>query len=79
LHQSAGAQSGRFGITIAAGPAEPAVGWVPLAPDEVYHPHYCASRDYVRNVNVTNVNRTVINNIGDKRTVPLNKDPRTER
>jgi hypothetical protein len=52
-----------FGITIAAGPAEPAVGWVPLAPDEVYHPYYRASQDYVRNVNVTNVNRTVINNI----------------
>jgi hypothetical protein len=52
-----------FGLAIAAGPAEPAVGWVPLAPDEVYHPFYRASRDYVRNVNVTNVNQTVINNI----------------
>jgi hypothetical protein len=53
---------GGFGVTIASG-AVPAVGWVPLAPFEVYHPYYHTSVAYVRNVNVTNVNRTVINNI----------------
>ena len=52
-----------FGIAIAAGAPEPAIGWVPLAPNEVYHPYYHASRDYVRNVNVTSVSRTEINNI----------------
>ena len=41
----------------------PAVGWVPLAPFEVYHPYYRTSVAYVRNVNITSVNRTVINNI----------------
>ena len=41
------------------------IGWFPLAPGEVYRPAYVASRDYVRNVNVSNtvVNTTVINNI----------------
>src|SRR5258708_3356757 len=41
----------------------PAVGWIPLAPFEVYHPYYRTSVTYVRNVNITSVNRTVINNI----------------
>jgi hypothetical protein len=47
---------------------EPAVGWFPLAPREVYVPSYPASVTYVRNVNVTNVtnitnitNQTIIN------------------
>jgi hypothetical protein len=52
-----------FGVAIAAGAPEPAVGWVPLAPGEVYHPTYPVSRDYVREVNVTSVSRTEINNI----------------
>ena len=52
-----------WGVTLAGGAALPAVGWVPLAPREVYHPYYRASVAYVRNVNVTSVNRTVINNI----------------
>ncbi len=51
-----------FGLSLAIG-ATAAVGWVALAPGEVYHPWYHASRDYVRNVNVVNVNRTTINNI----------------
>src|SRR6266446_3345065 len=34
---------------------EPAIGWFPLAPREVYVPSYRASVSYVRNVNVTNV------------------------
>jgi hypothetical protein len=51
-----------FGVTL-AGAATPAVGWVPLAPFEVYHPYYRTSIAYLRNVNRTSVNRTVINTI----------------
>src|SRR5262249_9170436 len=35
--------------------APPAVGWVPLGPQEVYVPPYRATPDYVRNLNVNNV------------------------
>jgi hypothetical protein len=52
-----------WGINLEAGAAVAAVGWVALAPNEVYHPYYRASQTYIRNVNVTNVNSTVINNI----------------
>lgn len=52
-----------WGINWAAGPAVAAVGWVALAPGEVYHPYYRASATYIRNVNVTNVSRTTINNV----------------
>ncbi len=52
-----------WGVSLASGSAMPAVGWVPLAPFEVYHPYYRTSVTYVRNVNITSVNRTVINNI----------------
>ena len=52
-----------WGVSVASGASMPAVGWVPLAPFEVYHPYYRTSVTYVRNVNVTSVNRTVINNI----------------
>ena len=31
----------------------PAVGWVPLAPREIYYPHYHVTNVYVRNVNRT--------------------------
>jgi hypothetical protein len=34
----------------------PAVGWVPLAPREVYYPTYQVTNVYVRNVNVTHRN-----------------------
>ena len=37
--------------------------WVPLAPHEPFVPHYRTSARYVRNVNITTVNQTVINNI----------------
>ena len=46
-----------------------AIGWVPLAPEEVYLPTYAVSEDYVRRVNVTNVtkvttiNRVTVNNV----------------
>lgn len=51
-------------ISIGAGPA---VGWVPLAPREVYVPSYRASPRYVQNINITNVTNvtnitTIINN-----------------
>jgi hypothetical protein len=35
--------------------AGPAIGWIPLGPQEVYWPAYRVSAMYVRNVNVTNV------------------------
>jgi hypothetical protein len=44
----------------------PAVGWVPLAPGEVYVPGYRVSPRYLRNVNVSNttiVNNTYITNV----------------
>lgn len=52
------------GITLGGGPA---VGWVPLAPREVYVPYYRVSPGYVRNVNVTHVTNitnitTIVNN-----------------
>ncbi|MGA0604265.1 DUF6600 domain-containing protein [Caulobacter sp. KR2-114] len=51
------------GLSVGGG-AGGAVGWVPLAPDEVYRPSYRVSDSYVRQVNITNVrNTTVINNI----------------
>jgi hypothetical protein len=41
-----------------------AIGWVPLAPQEVYRPSYRVSDAYLRQVNVTNVrDTTIINNI----------------
>jgi hypothetical protein len=39
----------RVGINIGG----PAVGWVPLAPREIYYPTYNVTNVYVRNVNVT--------------------------
>jgi hypothetical protein len=47
-----------------------AMGWVPLAPDEVYRPDYQVSDDYVRRLNTANVNPGAINNAfsgGDRR------------
>ena len=50
-----------FSISVSSGPA---IGWFPLAPYEVYRPAYNVSRDYYRQVNVSNtvINNTVINN-----------------
>jgi hypothetical protein len=40
-----------------------AIGWVPLAPGEGYHPPYRASQTYIQNINRTTiVNKTVIIN-----------------
>ena len=53
----------RFGVSVGVG-GGPVVGWVPLAPSEVFVPSYSTSINYVRNVNVTNVtNVTNINNV----------------
>ena len=50
-----------FGVSVSSGPA---IGWFPLAPREVYRPAYNVSREYYRQVNVSNtvINNTVINN-----------------
>ena len=50
-----------FSLSLTSGPA---IGWFPLAPREVYRPAYNVSRDYYRQVNVSNtvINNTVINN-----------------
>jgi hypothetical protein len=53
---------GGFGVTLSVGGPTAAVGWVPLAPYEAYHPWYHVSRTYVRNVNVYNVRRETIVN-----------------
>ena len=49
------------GVGVAA-----SVGWVPLAPNEPFVPWYHTSPGYVRNVNIVNVNRTVITNITNR-------------
>ncbi len=52
---------GRVGVGIGVGP----VGWVPLAPYEVYRPYYRTSPRYVQNINVVYVrnvtNITIVN------------------
>ena len=45
-----------FGIEISSGPA---IGWFPLGPREIYRPPYSVTRNYFRQVNISN---TVINN-----------------
>ncbi|HEV8679721.1 MAG TPA: DUF6600 domain-containing protein, partial [Stellaceae bacterium] len=45
------------------GAREPAVGWFPLAPNEVYVPSYSRNVNYIRNVNITNVSVTKITNV----------------
>jgi hypothetical protein len=50
-----------FGVSVQLGGGG-AFGWAPLAPDEPYIPPYRVSQNYVRQVNVANVNTTIINN-----------------
>jgi hypothetical protein len=53
------------GVAVTPG-AGPGVGWLPLAPGEVYLPGYRVSPRYLHNVNVTNttiVNNTYITNV----------------
>ena len=53
----------RLDVSISIGGGTP-VGWVPLAPREVYMPSYRVSPGYVRSVNITNVtNVTQITNV----------------
>ncbi len=40
-----------------------AIGWAPLAPDEIYRPSYSVSGDYLRRVNAASVRPTVFNSI----------------
>jgi len=59
-----GGPSVSVSISIGGGPV---VGWVPLAPREVYVPSYRASPRYTQNINITNVTNvtnitTIINN-----------------
>ncbi|HEY3381724.1 MAG TPA: DUF6600 domain-containing protein [Vicinamibacterales bacterium] len=51
------------------------IGWFPLAPGEVWMPHYRASRGYIRDLNVTNVNITNIDisNYGVSRGTYVNR------
>ncbi|MEO9136398.1 MAG: DUF6600 domain-containing protein [Casimicrobiaceae bacterium] len=51
-----------FSLSVSSGPA---IGWFPLAPREVYVPAYRVSRNYFRQINVSNtvVNVTNITNI----------------
>ena len=51
-----------FGISVSSGPA---IGWFPLGPREYYRPPYRVSRNYFRQVNVSNtvVNTTNITNV----------------
>lgn len=51
-----------WSLSLFSGGARP-VGWVPLAPYEVFRPYYRSSVTYIRNVNITTVNKTVVNNI----------------
>ena len=47
----------------------PGLGWVPLAPEEAYHPPYEVSDSYIRNVNVSNVRTETINRVVINRTI----------
>jgi hypothetical protein len=52
-----------FGITLSAGGPTAAVGWVPLAPYEAYHPWYHANPVYVRNINAIVVRRAQLDQV----------------
>jgi uncharacterized protein DUF6600 len=41
----------------------PAIGWIPLAPEEVFIPFFHCSPTFIREVNITNVNQVVINRV----------------
>lgn len=47
---------------VSVGIGDQPVGWFPLGPNEVYHPGYHVSHDYVRNMNVTNVTNVRMDN-----------------
>jgi hypothetical protein len=39
------------------------VGWIPLAPREIYRPYYSVSTTYVRNINIATVDRRIVNTL----------------
>jgi len=55
---------GGVGIGVSFG-IGPAVGWVPLGPQEIWYPPYPCGRGYFQNVNITNVNVTKIVNVNN--------------
>jgi hypothetical protein len=50
-------------LTVGVAGVTASVGWVPLGPGEPWRPWYPHSDNYLRQANITNVNRTVITNI----------------
>ncbi|MDB5359491.1 MAG: FecR protein [Rhodospirillales bacterium] len=65
-----GSPEPEFGVGISVGIGiGAAIGWVPLGPGELYEPPYRVSDRYIRNVNITNVSQTTINNISVNKTV----------
>jgi hypothetical protein len=58
-----GGRGWSIGLGVGGGGSVEAMGWVPLAPDEVFRPTYQVSDRYIRQVNVANVRQTTINNI----------------
>jgi hypothetical protein len=56
----------------------PAVGWFPLGPGEVYWPSYTRNRDYIRNINIANVGRAVIDPIASAAGGRGTADPPTQ-
>jgi hypothetical protein len=53
------------GIALNIAGVAASIGWLPLAPNEVYVPPYHPSLGYIRNLNAGPVNRTVINQINN--------------
>src|SRR5712671_3824265 len=53
----------------------PAVGWFPLGPGEIYWPSYTRNRDYIRNINIANVSRGVIDPIANAAASRGSTDP----
>ncbi len=47
----------------------PAVGWIPLGPEEVWVPPFRCSPRFIRNVNITNVSVTKIVNVTNNTTI----------
>lgn len=63
-----------IGIDITAGAhSGPGVAWIPLGPNEPFHPYYRVSDTYVRNINhvtnVTTINTTTVNTYVNQRAV----------
>ena len=57
---------------VVADEAVPAIGWIPLAPEEVFIPFFDCSPTFIRQVNITNVNEVVINQVINKQVINQN-------